>query len=137
MQLNMTTDYAIRALIYLAKDGGSVSTTEISKNMSIPQGYLHAILRRLRSTGMLSVQRGIKGGWRLVRDPAHVTLYEIINVMENTTNFHPVTFGEGEEEKYVYPRLQNVFLGIQHQIDDYLESVTIAQLANINKESEE
>lgn len=133
MQLTTTTDYAIRSILYLAASEGNTSTTEISQQVSIPQGYLHTILRRLRAADMLNVERGIKGGWRLIKDPKTITLYDIIRIMENTTHFHPATFEREEAHLYPYPAVVEIFAGMQDHMDKYLKSVSIADLLKQDK----
>lgn len=39
MQFNVTTDYAIRTVLYLGQCKKRASTTEIAKEMGIPRGY--------------------------------------------------------------------------------------------------
>lgn len=40
MQINITTDYAIRAVLQLAKTNELLSTTKIAEEMNIPGNYL-------------------------------------------------------------------------------------------------
>lgn len=44
MQLNVTTDYAIRTVLYLGQCKKIASATEISNEMGIPRGYLEKVL---------------------------------------------------------------------------------------------
>lgn len=53
MQLNITTDYAIRTVLYLGSEGKSRTAKEIAEEMCIPQKYLIKILSKLRK-GVLS-----------------------------------------------------------------------------------
>ena len=46
MQLNVTTDYAIRTVLYLGQCKKIASATEISNEMGIPRGYLEKVLSK-------------------------------------------------------------------------------------------
>lgn len=48
MQLNVTTDYAIRTVLYLGQCKKIASATEISNEMGIPRGYLEKVLSKLK-----------------------------------------------------------------------------------------
>lgn len=56
MQLNVTTDYAIRTVLYLGQCKKIASATEISNEMGIPRGYLEKVLsiRRITSPNVIS-----------------------------------------------------------------------------------
>jgi len=51
---------------------------EITEPMKIPQSFLAKILQRLVKAGIVQSVRGAGGGFRLARDPAEVTLYDVI-----------------------------------------------------------
>ncbi|MDD2427332.1 MAG: Rrf2 family transcriptional regulator [Eubacteriales bacterium] len=85
MQLNITTDYAIRAVLHLAKSDQVQSTTKIAEEMKIPGNYLPSIIQKLREAGIVSVKRGAKGGSCLAKPANEISLYEVINAMETTT----------------------------------------------------
>lgn len=48
MQLNVTTDYAIRTVLYLGQCKKIASATEIANEMGIPKGYLEKVLSKLK-----------------------------------------------------------------------------------------
>lgn len=47
MQLNIATDYAIRIVIYMAKQRRIVSSRELSENLKISQPFIYKIMRKL------------------------------------------------------------------------------------------
>lgn len=84
MQLNLTTDYAIRFLLYLGKSKRTVSGGEIAENMEIPPKYLLKIARKLREAGMIGTMTGIKGGYYLKRPLDKLPLLDVMRVTEPT-----------------------------------------------------
>ena len=65
MQLNVTTDYAIRTVLYLGQCKKIASATEISNEMGIPRGYLEKVLSKLKKAEYISADLGARGGYRL------------------------------------------------------------------------
>lgn len=96
MQLNITTDYAIRTVLYLAIQGKITPSNEISERMGIPKNYLLKITRKLSEAGIISRHKGIYGGFALKKKPKEITLLDIIEIMEGTTKINRCL----EEDEY-------------------------------------
>ena len=60
MQFKVTTDYAIRTVLYLATKNEVTTSGEISQIMGIPQKYLIKLLGELRQHKLVRVHMGIK-----------------------------------------------------------------------------
>ena len=69
MRVSAKSDYALRALIEIARDdrAAAISAEELGRRQDIPHGFLQAILADLRRAGVVISQRGQSGGWRLAR----------------------------------------------------------------------
>ena len=68
MQLKITTDYAIRMILYLAQNESViVSATEIAQAMKIPHSYLIQIGAVLKKSGLIQAHSGRLGGYSLSR----------------------------------------------------------------------
>ena len=65
MQLTMTTDYALRCLLYLAGKEGVSSSPEIGKAVGINNIFVQKVLRVLRDAGFVSSLKGGTGGYWL------------------------------------------------------------------------
>ena len=62
MQLKITTDYAIRMILYLAQNESViVSATEIAQAMKIPHSYLIQIGAVLKKSGLIQAHRRCNG----------------------------------------------------------------------------
>ena len=88
MQLNLTTDYAIRLLLCLGETGKVMTGGEIADQMKIPPKYLIKVARKLREIGILGTVVGVKGGYYLLKDLDKITLLEILRAMEPTTRLN-------------------------------------------------
>ncbi len=84
MNLSQKCQYAVRAVLELAKQYGQgpVAISQIAANQAIPQRFLENILNELRPTGLIESRRGIQGGYLLARDPAKISVGEIIRLVE-------------------------------------------------------
>lgn len=81
--LSITSGYAVMALRCLEKAGeGWVSAPQISECSGIPQAYLSKILNSLGRSGLLEGRRGPKGGFRLLRHPQEISVWEVTEAIE-------------------------------------------------------
>ena len=69
MRLNITTDYAIRIILYLSMKGGIISSKELSETMKIPENYVLKVARKLTKAGLTRTYVGKNGGFA-VNKPA-------------------------------------------------------------------
>ena len=85
MRLTKQTNYAVRILMYCATaDEGSLSrVSEIAKAYGVSELFLFKILQPLVEAGLMETVRGRKGGVRLGRKPAAITLYDVVRVTED------------------------------------------------------
>lgn len=82
--ISHTVEYALRAMIYLTglKPGTSANSEIIAKRTKVPKGYLSKILRDLVVADLIKSQRGPNGGFCLAREPAAISMIDIVNAIE-------------------------------------------------------
>lgn len=131
MQLNLTTGYAIRMVVYLAKNAGrSVPSHEISEATCISQKYLIRIASKLRLAHIVESAAGVNGGFSLMRPASEITLYEVAALMEETIKIHRcLEFDHfcSQMEALACPTYR-CFLLMQRLWEGFLTSTTIADL---------
>ena len=88
MQLKVTTDYAVRTLMYLARHKGIVSIAEIAEAMNIPEKYLNRLGLALRDEGLIVTHRGKNGGYSLGRPPERIRLYDVVALVGGTVTLN-------------------------------------------------
>ncbi len=76
--------YALRALTELARIGadGPVPIGELARRREIPVQFLEQLFAVLRRAGLLKSQRGVKGGYSFARDPADITVLELVELLD-------------------------------------------------------
>jgi len=134
------TDYAIVALATLAaetaRDEGEprLSARQIAERHGVPLALLMNVLKDLVGAGLVTSTRGAKGGYRLARDAASVTVHEIVAVTEGPVKVMACC-GEPEEQPpcldcgvvVTCPVTRSV-RRLNERINEFLEEVTLADL---------
>jgi len=84
MRISRKAEYALRALLLLARDNPDKvhQIHELSEAGRIPVKFLEQILLTLRNHGILASKRGVGGGYSLRRRPADMSVLEIIELMD-------------------------------------------------------
>ena len=84
LAITSKSPYAVRALSELARRGGDqpVPIGEIARAREIPAQFLEGLFATLRRAGILQSQRGVKGGYLFAREPAEVTVLEVVELLE-------------------------------------------------------
>ena len=129
MRFRLQTDYALKALLYLATSRGANSTTEeIAALYQISAAHLGRVIRRLQRYGYVKAIRGRRGGVRLDCDPTAISLGDLVDILEEGGGILelPTRHGEGAEAqaaqmKAALRRAQGLFL-------NYLRQVTLADV---------
>lgn len=82
--LTATSQYALRAMVYLAKhtDAVAVPTWRVAKEADVPRKYLSAILASLVRKGVLKASSGSNGGYQLARRPSKILLWDVLEMFE-------------------------------------------------------
>ena len=96
MQITRQADYAVRAVLYLARLGQTerAATSQVAKEQHIPPSFLAKIISQLSIAGLLHTSRGARGGVTLARDPKEITLLEVIEAIDG-----PIMLNECVGEK--------------------------------------
>jgi Rrf2 family transcriptional regulator, cysteine metabolism repressor len=84
LSITSKSPYAVQALAELGRSSGSepVPIGELARRREMPVQFLEQLFAVLRRAGVVSSQRGVKGGYRFARDPAQVTVLEIVELLD-------------------------------------------------------
>src|SRR4051812_26511104 len=130
MRVSAKADYAIRAMVELAAEGGGpVKADRISQAQEIPTKFLENIMSDLRNAGLVRSQRGTDGGYWLAKPADQIDLAQVIRAVDgplaNVRGYRPeeVTYsGSGEP-------LREVWIAVRASLRRVLEAVTLADVA--------
>jgi len=84
MMFSTRSEYGVRVMIQLARRRGTgpVPLTGIAQAEALPLAYLEQLVSRLRKADLVSSTRGAHGGYELSRDPAEITMAEVVQALE-------------------------------------------------------
>lgn len=132
MKLTTRSEYALLALVYLArnKEEGFVSIDVIAKAQGIPPKFLEQLMLALKRAHFLRSVKGQHGGYALSKEPEEITLAEVIRLFDGalaptesvSENFYESTPIEKEK------KLTKVFKDIRDYVSNKLEKTTIADV---------
>ncbi|MBS1839764.1 MAG: Rrf2 family transcriptional regulator [Acidobacteria bacterium] len=84
MRVSAKGEYATRAVLHLAMEYPEVVTIhQIAAHHRIPVKYLEQILLELRRGGILFSRRGVHGGYLLSRNPAEISIGEVLQIVDS------------------------------------------------------
>ncbi len=89
MNLTAKTEYACLAMLELAQhhaSGEPVQVRLIAERHGIPAQFLVQILQQLKRAGMVNSIRGACGGYQLAQAPQEITLAELLDVIEGSSD---------------------------------------------------
>jgi Rrf2 family protein len=114
ISITTKSPYAIKALAELGRTGSDapVPIGELARRRDIPAQFLEQLFAVLRRAGVLKSQRGVKGGYSFGRDPAAITVLEVVELLDG-----PV----GREAEGVFAEAAGAARSV-------LESTTIADI---------
>jgi Rrf2 family transcriptional regulator, cysteine metabolism repressor len=84
ISITSKSPYAVLALAELGRSGGSdpVPIGELARRRDVPVQFLEQLFAVLRRAGLISSQRGVKGGYRFARDPATISVLEVVELLD-------------------------------------------------------
>lgn len=130
MQINLTTDYALRCIIFLSQQNGDVSSKEVGEAIKISREFVQRIMQKLRGAGLVEHTMGATGGYRLAKKPEDIKLMDIFETMEDTMRVNRCT----EDDEFCsigMPEACNMhhfYVKLQDKIDKYFNENTIANI---------
>lgn len=131
MMISTRGRYCLRVMIDLAEHQGEgyIPMKDVAQRQNISLKYLEKILPVLAKNNIIEGIQGKGGGYRLSRKPEGYTLAEILRLTEGT--LAPVAClecGAAPCEKAAQCRTLPVWTELDRRINEYLDSVTVADL---------
>ena len=123
------SDYAIRALLVLARHRGSfLSSAAIARDERIPLRFLRLILRSLAKEGMVAVKEGSAGGFALARPAAKLRLFDVVTLFQGPPSFTECLFRRKVCANRSLCPLRHRLAEIEHLVASEFGRITIGTL---------
>jgi Rrf2 family protein len=129
MLVTRETDYAVRTILYLAKERSrTASVTEIAHTMHIPKSFLAKILQRLVKSHILTSTRGVNGGFQLAQKPSDISLLSIMEAIQGPAGINLCAIDSKKCRLSPTCTVHPVWVDIRKEVERRLKKHTIAGL---------
>ena len=139
MKLSTRVRYGVRLMVSLAEHFGQgpVFLKDLASEQDISEKYLSLIVIPLRSAGLLLSARGANGGYTLARDPANITLKEIVDILEGETCLVDCVREPSSCNRTAFCSTRDIWQRVGEKISEALSEVTLNQLATESLEKKQ
>lgn len=141
--LSNSCRYGLRAILYLASSqkGENIGIKQISSDLGLPMPFMAKILQQLARHKILRSTKGPNGGFSLQKNPAKITLLEIVKIIDGEDMFtkciiHDETCAGVKRGRKPCP-IHEDYSKIQAELIDLFQKRTVAQLVQRISDSEE
>lgn len=123
MRFSSKAEYGLLALLYITCHGehGPVAVQTMARELLIPRRFLEQIVNLFKKNGLIKSVRGVHGGYLMAKDPAQITVGEILQITEGPFQ----TWGCVSDQENFFCSLQNVCVvrGVWHEIQKSVERI--------------
>lgn len=139
MRLSKRGEYGLRAMIDLASWSSGkkyIQLKEIADRENIPIKFLEQIMLNLKNAGLVGSRMGVNGGYYLSKSPDHITLGQIIRILDgplapircvSQTAYEPCNCPDENT-----CGLRRVMFRVRNAIADILDNETLAEVVHNN-----
>lgn len=133
MKISTKGRYALRLMVDLAehKDNGFIALKDVAKRQNISKKYLEQIVPVLNGAGLLTTNRGNRGGYKLAKEPKEYTVGDILRITEGS--IAPVSCLESDVnscERKNFCQTLYVWEGLYKVVNEYLDSITVQDIVD-------
>jgi Rrf2 family protein len=118
-------------VIQIAREGSSgdsISLNDIAGALGISKLYLEQVFTQLKKRNIITSVKGAKGGYKFSIPPTKLTVWEVIESVENTIAEPAEATVAGNAPDIEMALVLRVFTPLDEVIKNKLESVTIQNL---------
>lgn len=139
MRISAKTEYACIAMLELASQFGTgepVRIRRIAERHDVPPRFLVQILLQLKGAGLVGSVRGAAGGYQLVKPPKEISLGQVMDVIDGSTeeNAQPSSASPDSPAVKVLTQAWRDVAAVQRKM---LDDITLADLLERAKEQNE
>jgi len=131
MQFSTSIEYAIHGLVYLAVNGSETATLvgDVARAIKVPDSYLRKVFQLLVRGGLVSSQRGARGGFVLAREPARITLKDVVEAIDGSLPLYTCMKAKRKCSGVAACPVSSAFEEARKKMADVLDATTLASLS--------
>ncbi len=133
--LSKTCEYALRAMIYIAKqsrDGSMINIKEIAGQINSPELFIAKILQGLSKQGFLQSSKGRYGGFYISDEEAKYSLADIITAIDGDKMFQGCGLGLAFCSETNPCPIHNTYKKARDQLHEIYGKTTLSQFRTGN-----
>ena len=134
MKLSVKSDYAARAVLWLARhhhEGVPRRVEDLASAQGIPANYLVQILIELKSNQIVRSHRGKDGGYTLARPPAQISLGDVLRCVHGDVFDSPAL-----SDPLCPEELRHAWRKLQRALNESADAITFQQLLEENTDKQ-
>jgi Rrf2 family protein len=136
MWVSKKTDYALRVLFTLVDHHGGtpIPIRELARRNDAPKRFLEQILLECKAQGWVRSEAGIRGGYVLAKNPAKITMGEVVRHFDGILAPIDCVSVAGYKRCSQEPvcRFRRVFLDVRNYVAGVMDRSTLAEVAKIS-----
>ena len=132
MRVSSKVECGIIALVDIAvnsRNNNIVKLNAVSRRNNISAKYLEQIVPLLKHADFLKSVKGSGGGYVLARDPASITINEIVNALDDTI-FAPSVFSDQLESTATETISECLWTPVNDYLQQFSQTLTLKDLAD-------
>ncbi|MCL4533008.1 MAG: Rrf2 family transcriptional regulator [Deltaproteobacteria bacterium] len=135
MNISRASDYAIRGLVYMAKQpAGTVCyVKDIAKNTNSPASFMSKIFQTLAKSGIIDSFIGTKGGFTFNARPEDITIKKVVEIIDGPIVLNRCVVNKSSCQNAGNCDVHFMWADIQKMLTKALSSYSIADFATDKK----
>jgi FeS assembly SUF system regulator len=131
LRIGKLTDYGLVALNQLAVAGAvKQSTDDISKATGLSIATVRKVMKAIVDAGLVIAQRGSKGGYRIARAPAQISVLDVVQAFEGPISLTECSADDNNCEITESCSLATNWTGINDLLLRVLGDITLEDIRN-------
>ncbi len=130
MRISTKGRYGLRTLVDIAlhQDKGAVTLNDIARRQEISVKYLWQVINPLKTSGLLSVTRGAKGGYMLARRPEDISMLEVVTTLEGPLSLVECLAKDDSCDRIDSCVARSVWMEVNRTVEKALRGITLAEV---------
>ena len=133
-KINKKTEYALMALKYFTDQAANqtpvilISAKELAEKTHTPFEVIARVLQALSSRGILKAEYGVSGGYQLVKNLEDISVYELMSVLENSTELAKCLGTDSECELSLKCNIISPITHLNSKVQNFYKSISLAEV---------
>lgn len=132
-KFNKKTEYALMALKYFNDQsaGSQISAKDLAEKTHTPFEVIARVLQALSSRGILKAEYGVSGGYQLVKNLEDITVFDLINILESSTELAKCLGSETACELSSTCTIVSPITNLNSKVQNFYKSISLAEVLHV------